>query len=157
MLFRSTSISALELPLLTGIDKEFSRALIEVDYFKIIANSNVSSKWVEDENGTKHEELVSEENKENNKFWGLFSLEGGRKENMDYIVKVLKHVVSYLEKEYEPDEEIYQKFMNQYKDVCLYREERQKISETINKLNKLLINTLPLFILLKLQIGKFLQ
>ena len=29
--------------------------------------------------------------------------------------------------------------MNQYKDVCLYREERQKISETINKLNKLLV------------------
>ncbi|MBS6115929.1 AAA domain-containing protein [Thomasclavelia spiroformis] len=128
-----------ELPLLTGIDKKFSSSLIKVDYFKIIANSNVSSKWVEDENGTKHEELVSKENKENNKFWGLFSLEGGRKENMDYIVKVLKHVVSYLEKEYEPDEEIYQKFMNQYKDVCLYREERQKISETINKLNKLLV------------------
>lgn len=128
-----------ELPLLTGIDKAFSRALIEADYFKIIANSNVSSKWVEDENGTRHEELVSKENKENNKFWGLFSLEGGRKENMDYIVKVLKHVVSYLEKEYEPDEGVYQKFMDQYKDVCLYREERQKISETINKLNKLLV------------------
>lgn len=126
-----------ELPFLTEIDKEFSEALIEADYFKIIANSNVSSKWVEYENGVKHEELVSVENKENNKFWGLFSLEGGKKENMDYIIDVLKHVVSYLEKEYEPDEEIYQKFINQYKDVCLYREERQKLSETINKLNKL--------------------
>ncbi len=128
-----------ELPLLTEIDKEFSKSLIEADYFRAIANLEDLSKWDEDENDIKHEELVNKENKEKNKFWGLFSLEGGRKENMDYIVNVLKHVVSYLEEEYEPDEEIYQKFMNQYKDVCLYREERQKISEIINELNKLLI------------------
>lgn len=123
-----------ELPLLSGIDEEFSEAIIGADYFRIIANLNVTTEWSKDENGKSHGELKSKASEKCERFWGLFSLEGGRKENMDYIITVLNHVVKYLETEYISDEEIYQNFKNQYDKVCEYRKERQKISEAINKI-----------------------
>ena len=67
----------------------------------------------------------------------MFSIEGGRKENMDYIVTVLKHVAYYLENEYVPDEKVYQKFIAQYDEVCAYRNKVQEISDTINKIEEL--------------------
>lgn len=41
----------------------------------------------------KKEVLKATKKEDKDKFWGLFSLEGGKKDNMDYIVTVLKHVV----------------------------------------------------------------
>ncbi len=127
-----------ELPLLSGVDEGFKGEIIGADYFNTIANSNLISEWIKDENGESHEELRREMKEESYKFWGLFSLEGGRKENMDYIITVLKHVVQYLENEYVSDSEIYCDFMKQYDEVCTYRAERQTLSNAINKLNLLL-------------------
>ena len=76
-----------ELPLLTGIDKEFSRALIEVDYFKIIANSNVSSKWVEDENGDEIASVYS--------LWTLIDLEKRRITKPDKAGIIMPEIKSY--------------------------------------------------------------
>lgn len=126
-----------ELPLLTGIDKESARELIEIDYFRNIANSNVSSEWCEDENGNKYEKLISSKKWEKDKFWGLFSLEGGKKDNMDYIITVLKHVANYLEEEYESDEEVYTSFLEKYDQLRVYRNKKQKVAEEVNKLSKL--------------------
>lgn len=47
-----------------------------IDYFKDISNSKLSTEWIE-ENGKYIEKLEAEKQLE--KFWGLFSLEGGRK------------------------------------------------------------------------------
>lgn len=127
-----------ELPLISGIDKEFAEDIIAADYFRSIANSIVKAKWVTDEKGAFHEELFSEEREENDQFWGLFSLEGGRKDNMDYIVTVLKHVVKYFDEEYVSNEGIYQEFKKQYEEVAAYRHERQGVYEKINTLDQLL-------------------
>lgn len=127
-----------ELPLTSGIDKEFAEDIIAADYFRGIANSIVKAKWVTDENGAYSEKLISEEREENDQFWGLFSLEGGRKDNMDYIVTVLKHVVKYFEEEYISNEGIYQEFKKQYKEIVAYRRERQGICERINLLDQLI-------------------
>lgn len=125
-----------ELPLMSGIDPEFSKAIIAADYFRGIANSVVHSKWIENEKGHSHEELSREARKDGDRFWGLFSLEGGRKDHMDYIVTVLKHVVNELENEYIPDESIYQAFKEQYEAAKAYRQKRQDICEKINTLEQ---------------------
>lgn len=127
-----------ELPLLTGVAEEFQTEIIKADYFGAIANSKAIAEWIKDENGDSHEVLRREEKEEGDKFWGLFSLEGGRKENMDYIVTVLKHVVHYLDNEYISNDEIYSDFMKQYDEVCAYRKRRQTLADEINKLNILL-------------------
>lgn len=126
-----------ELPLFSEIDKCFTESIREADYFEKIANTKVCTKWVEDENGNKYEELYKVINEEANQYWGLFSLEGGKKDNMDYIVTVLKHVVHYLEQEYVPNKGNYDCFIEQYKEVCSFKEERQSIAELYNKMHKL--------------------
>lgn len=120
------------------IVEEFKTEIIEADYFGAIANSKAIAEWIKDENGAPREVLRREEKEECDKFWGLFSLEGGRKENMDYIVTVLKHVVHYLDNDYISNNEIYSNFMKQYDEVCLYRKRRQTIADEINKLSILL-------------------
>ena len=127
-----------ELPLLTGVAEEFQEEIVKADYFGAIANSKAIAEWIKDEKGDAHEVLRREEKEEGDKFWGLFSLEGGRKENMDYIVTVLKHVVHYLDNEYISNDEIYSDFMKQYDEVCAYRKRRQILADETNNLNTLL-------------------
>lgn len=68
----------------------------------------------------KKEVLKATKKEDKDKFWGLFSLEGGKKDNMDYIVTVLKHVVHELEQEYVSNDSIYSDFLNLYHKVCAY-------------------------------------
>lgn len=117
-----------ELPLISGIDEAFVEELRDADYFWNISNSNISTKWEKDENGKNVETLVSKLN-EDEKFWGLFSLEGGKKDNMDGILTSLKHVVYYLENEYEPNADVYDDFITQYEYILEYKHERQAVSE----------------------------
>ena len=126
-----------ELPLLTGIAEEFQTEIVKADYFYDIANSKLTSEWEKDENGKPYEVLVKKEKEKDNKFWGLFSLEGGRKENIDYIITVLKHVVHYLENEYISNDEIYSDFLKQYNAVRAYRNARQTVADEINHLKTL--------------------
>ena len=72
-----------ELPLTDKIDKEFIDDIVSADYFKKIANSFLETEWIEDETG-KHERLIINEKEENNRFWGLFSLEGGKRQHGIY-------------------------------------------------------------------------
>lgn len=67
-----------ELPLLDKIDKEFQDEIVSIDYFKEIANSFVETEWVESDKGKK-EVLKATKERRQGKFWGLFSLEGGKK------------------------------------------------------------------------------
>lgn len=126
-----------ELPLLSEISGIFVDEICRADYFREIANTTVSTEWVKDKNGKLHEELRIEKNQYKDKFWGLFSLEGGKKANMEYIVTVLKHVVNYLENEYIPDKEIYTTFIKKYEKVCSFRKERQDIADIYSELHRL--------------------
>ncbi|WP_294684086.1 DEAD/DEAH box helicase [uncultured Finegoldia sp.] len=118
-----------ELPLISEIDESLVKDLKEIDYFKDISNSKVSTKWVK-ENGKNIEKLESEKNSEE-KFWGLFSLEGGRSENMYYIITVLKHVIEDLKTNYISDDNVYNEFERKYKEALSYRDKRQKLSDKI--------------------------
>lgn len=106
-----------ELPLIKEIDINLIEELKSADYFSTISNSKVSTKWIEDEDGKRREELVVETIPGEEKFWGLFSLEGGKADNMTNVITSIKHVVEYLENEYIPNDEIYAEFKKQYKEV----------------------------------------
>lgn len=119
-----------EIPLKSKIGIEFDKELMEADYFTEIANSKVGTKWNEEEN---HEDLIILERNKESKNWGLFSLEGGRKENMDNILTVMKHVVYYLENEYVSNAEVYEDYRNQYSKATKYRASLQKKAEAVAK------------------------
>ena len=123
-----------ELPLITEIDESLIDELKKIDYFKDISNSKVSTKWVK-ENGKNIEKLESEKNSEE-KFWGLFSLEGGRKENMEYIITALKHVVNDLKNNYISDDNVYSEFEKKYNEALSYRNKRQEVSDKYFSLEK---------------------
>ena len=122
-----------DLPLSKKIDKEFLDSIVRADYFKEIANSLVETEWYEDEKG-RHEKLKITKKEDADKFWGLFSIEGGKKDNMKYIVTVLKHIVNYLECEYTSDDDIYENFLEMYDKVYNYRGNIQNTSQ--NNKNK---------------------
>lgn len=120
-----------ELPLTKEVDDTFRAELLAADYFKEIANTKLKATWVTGEDGKSHEVLTREPNEEPDKLWGLFSLEGGKKENMTYIMTVLKHVAADLDQNYEPNEEIYEEFAAAYRDVETYKKKRQTESQQI--------------------------
>ncbi len=126
-----------ELPLSKEVDDTFRAELIAADYFKEIANTKLSVEWVTSEDGKRHEVLTGELNEEPDKLWGLFSLEGGKKENMEYIITVLKHVAAEMEQNYEPNEEIYKDFATAYRDVEAYKKKRQKDLQKIKMCKQL--------------------
>ena len=125
-----------EMPLTSQIADEFVEALSDVDYFKTIANSKVGSEWIK-EDGKSKKVLVKKPNEEPDKFWGLFSLEGGTKSNMEYISTVLEHVVDELRQNYTPDSDIYDDFTKRYQKVISYRSGKQAVAEKIQKMHML--------------------
>ena len=120
-----------ELPLDEKVYSEFKDKLSTADYFTKIANSEVGTNWNTE---TNKEELTIKERTTTKEKWGLFSLEGGRKENMDYILTVLKHVVCYLENEYEPNEDVYECFRKEYDKANEYKQNVQIIAEQVAEL-----------------------
>lgn len=71
---------------------EIIEKIKSVDYFFDLANSN----------------------KQNNR-WGLFSLEGGRKENMNRIISIIDQMIKELKsKNFVSDVKVYEKFLTQF-------------------------------------------
>lgn len=120
-----------ELPLSKEIDNYLIEKLKETDYFREISNAKVSVEWLEDENGKKREELVKEFIPGEEKFWGVFSLEGGKLDNMTNILTNMKHIHKYLEEEYLPEQEIYKQFLQYYEEVKAIRTKRQTFADSI--------------------------
>ena len=85
-----------ELPLKEGIDDNILSELEKADYFKDMANKDMKEE----------------------RFWGTFSLEGGKAENMTNILNKIECIVKYLNEEYKSDGEIYNKFKKQYTYVA---------------------------------------
>lgn len=120
-----------ELPLSKEIDEALIEDLRQADYFREISNAKVSAEWTEDENGKRQEELVSESVQGEEKFWGAFSLEGGKADHMTNILTHIKHIHKYLEEEYLPDPDVYKKFLKQYKEVAAIRDKAQTFADSI--------------------------
>lgn len=97
-----------ELPLRKEIDEQFQPKLDELDYFTDIANTQ--------------EEEKGDTGEDEQKFWGLFSLEGGKSSNVKKILKSLESVAAYLKEEYESDETVYQRFLEAYQELKTYRD-----------------------------------
>lgn len=120
-----------ELPLSKEIDNFLINELKEADYFCEISNAKVSVEWLEDENGKKREELVKESVPGEEKFWGVFSLEGGKANNMSNILTNMKHIHKYLEEDYLPNQGIYKQFLSHYEEVKAIRTKRQEFADSV--------------------------
>lgn len=96
-----------ELPLQKGIDAQFLDELLISDYFSDISN---------------------EESKNEN--WGTFSLEGGRRANIQKIIEVLKKMSDELFADnYVSNPGVYDDYMKQYNYVYSMREYAQNIAD----------------------------
>lgn len=113
-----------ELPLFKEIGEEFREPLRDADYFTEIANGNMGES-VDVETTPDSNEGEPADVERENEFWGLFSLEGGKKENMRNISAVMKEVADYLKNEYTPNPEVYDEYITKYQEVRNYRQERQ--------------------------------
>ena len=123
-----------ELPLSKNIDKDFIDQLVETDYFVKLSNSSIKVEKKKDERGNYSEELKINENKDNDKYWGLFSLEGGRRENMAKILNSVLAINEDLEKNYKNNPSIYDTFQEKYYKVEGLRKNKQKLFEKFFRL-----------------------
>lgn len=115
-----------ELPLISGIDEMFIEELRNADYFWNISNSNISV----DKNQSEKEE----------KFWGLFSLEGGKKDNMNNILTSLEEVINDLKNNYVSNTNVYNDFKKQYDYLLKFKQEKQIFCEKYPLLEKLKVD-----------------
>lgn len=122
-----------ELPLIKDIDSDLLEELKAANYFTQISNSKVSTKWVEEEGGKKKEQLIRKDIPGEAKFWGLFSLEGGKADNMTNIITNLKHIVEYLDTEYISDDGIYEEFIKQHRLVDSIKKQLQSYVDKSEK------------------------
>lgn len=125
-----------EFPLISKIDKSFLDELRKADYFWRISNSKNSTEWRKNEDG-KLIEILKSEPFADEKFCGLLSQEGGKKDNIEGIIIAIKHVYDYLNKEHEPNNKVYDEFLKKYRQVCEYKNERQHIADKYVNLLKL--------------------
>ena len=130
-----------ELPLISKVDDEFIDELLEADYFLEIANPKKDNKKEskEDEKNSLFEKESDEDLNEEHKYWGLFSMEGGRKANMSRIISKVRRVQKYLENEYQEDKSVYDEFLKQYDEICAYRNKKQDDADKVNEYR--LLNT----------------
>ena len=123
-----------ELPQMNQISEEFREKLIEADYFKTIANSELGFKWAK--KGDKNfKELSSEIVEDTN--WGTFSLEGGAATNINKMLLNVEFIEQYLKDEYEPNHSVYQDFSKLHKEVLNQRYKLQQYYEQICRLQSL--------------------
>lgn len=123
-----------ELPLTSAIDKELLPELLAADYFTELSNSKVEEKFF-NENGKWKSVTTIEPNEDQGQFWGMYSLEGGKKENVRNIIKRLKCIYRYLQDEYDEQPDIYEKFMREYRAVDRIREQAAEFSEKVQVYN----------------------
>jgi len=122
-----------ELPLIEDIAEEFKIEILEADYFKENSNMKLDIKW----NNGKLNHTTSPMCEEKN--WGVFSLEGGKKENIDKLLIRVELIENYLEENYQPNTRVYQEFLSLYNRLSSERDKFQVYSEHVQKLSNLKI------------------
>lgn len=116
-----------ELPLSQGIDGTLLEALKEADYFYEIANLELPGQRNKAAKQTKPPAELRRREKE---FWGMFSLEGGKADNMSRIRTYLTYMQKYLEEDYDPDRNVYSDFLKQYNHVMAMRSKMQEVCDS---------------------------
>lgn len=119
-------------PIIDKLDYKYKN----LDYFKELANAKLSIEWKKDSETGKNKKVYKLE-EENKGLWGLFSLEGGKQQNMRKILITLDHMYNYLENDYKSNESIYKIFQTKYNEVKNYRDTMQVLYEKNNKLSDL--------------------
>lgn len=123
-----------ELPLKSKIeDSNLLIKITEADYFTDISNherSNHEQKWTND--GKINDKPISGMPR-----YGLFSLEGGKKKNMDDILYYLDKVWLYLKNDYINQRDVYTKFKDKYAEVNEYKNKTANYIENIYKYRKI--------------------
>lgn len=119
-----------ELPLIKEIDSSLFEELKAADYFYELANAKLTSEWIKDKNG-KHREVLRKEPSDEEKYWGIFSLEGGKADNMMNIITHIKHIYQYLDNNYHSNQEIYQQFLAYVNEVKALRTQKQFMADRI--------------------------
>ena len=124
-----------EIPLIKTIDKGLVGQLTEADYFYRIANSTIKKEFDEDETGKPTAKLTTVPFQEE-KYWGLLSLEGGRKSNVDNLINNVEAAYNCLKDEYESQEDVYQQFEVQYQRMTDIRKSVAKYFKLKTALKK---------------------
>ncbi|MCR5502775.1 MAG: DNA helicase [Lachnospiraceae bacterium] len=114
-----------ELPLIKEISESFRDDLKEADYFFELSNSRLEKEFSKDEKTGKTSVTINVEPQPEQKFWGLYSLEGGRSDNMQNIYNYINEIYNELAMEYEEQEEIYGEFLSDYKKLEKIRSETE--------------------------------
>lgn len=117
-----------ELPQMKKIHDGFKDLLVKTDYFLAIANG-------EESNAAKYDSVI--EDTTCMERWGLFSMEGGKVENVKKLFDTVQRVVDELYNEnFQPHEEVYQEFLNLYDEVLNIRNDLQTRADNIVSLEK---------------------
>ncbi|MBM7824299.1 adenylate kinase family enzyme [Arcanobacterium pluranimalium] len=120
-----------ELPLSKGLDARLLDDLLYVDYFTDIANADVQSMWKKAENGKMKHVVVSKPQQQKN--WGMFSLEGGKTANINNMLDRIELMRDYLTQTYQPNPAIYEIFEGQYRRVKDMRARASDIKRAIEE------------------------
>ncbi len=117
-----------ELPQMKKIHDGFKDLLVKADYFLAIANG-------EESNAAKYGSVV--EDATCMEKWGLFSMEGGKVENLKKLFDTVQRVVDELYNEnFQSHEEIYHGFLNLHDEVLNIRNDLQTRADNIVSLEK---------------------
>ncbi len=116
-----------ELPKISELDNSLLDEVLQSNYFFDVANGK--QEW-NDEN--KKYQITPLEKK---KFWGTFSLEGGKSENRKNILNTVDMIYKKLNN-VSINTDAYDKFMDLYKDVEKERDIAQDFKEKIDKLEE---------------------
>jgi superfamily I DNA and/or RNA helicase len=116
-----------ELPKIKDISEHFQKELANADYFKSISNLTPSA-----ERNAKRQKISTK--RADDKNWGLFSMEGGNRDNVSNLLLNIKHIEDYLDHDHYPDSNVYQEFSSLYAEAARERERTQKYSEVIGSL-----------------------
>lgn len=122
-----------ELPLIEDIAEEFRKEILEADYFKDLSNSKLTLKWIDGKPVKEISQLSEEKN------WGIFSLEGGKKDNIEKLLLNIEYIVEYLKDDYQSSPTVYQEFLCAYNKLSSERDRIQGYSEKIQRLPNLKI------------------
>lgn len=105
-----------ELPQLKDIDKQFQH----INYFRNLCESKEADNF----------------SQENEGYWGLFSLEGGKSTNINKLLAKIKKIKEYFLTEYESNSKVYAKFVRKYTDLKEEIDDIQKYTDSLKELKK---------------------
>lgn len=117
-----------ELPLIKDADKRLLDLALNANYFRSVANDNVTAaESASVDKAARTESNNAEEPKE--QYWGLFSIHGGNSKNIAHLIEQIKKAYKYLCEEYSPDRSVFAQFTEQYDHVVDLQRHMQQLAD----------------------------